>query len=258
MQKNSRRWKKPARTATSPLQLCQQQVILKDFPTIKLNNRLGRCQVAGTQSSFVVSIHLSRIFDLLFLGNNYPIIMISSSPTALITMHNVKRFLQESTCVSAPQPSSQTTLILSNLASSSRKMLEHAPLLRAIHDPKTWSPYTVNALILTPAVKRPRHTHVTTLLIASRHYQNLEPTHGIEWSVWWPQGKHGNSALTNGTNQFSFSIMVCGECLVIKGNFECFSSQRHLCLMGEWPTKRKNKGLERHGAQGQSVFSIDL
>jgi parafibromin len=27
----------------------------------------------------------------------YPIIMISSSPTALITMHNVKRFLQEST-----------------------------------------------------------------------------------------------------------------------------------------------------------------
>ncbi|KAJ2927111.1 hypothetical protein H1R20_g10011, partial [Candolleomyces eurysporus] len=28
--------------------------------------------------------------------NNYPIIIISSSPTALITMHNVKRFLQES------------------------------------------------------------------------------------------------------------------------------------------------------------------
>lgn len=32
----------------------------------------------------------------------YPIIMISSSPTALITMHNVKRFLQESTY--APRP----------------------------------------------------------------------------------------------------------------------------------------------------------
>ncbi|EDR11132.1 RNA polymerase II-associated protein [Laccaria bicolor S238N-H82] len=29
--------------------------------------------------------------------HNYPIIMISSSPTALITMHNVKKFLQEST-----------------------------------------------------------------------------------------------------------------------------------------------------------------
>ena len=29
--------------------------------------------------------------------NLYPIIMISSSPTALITMHNVKRFLQEAT-----------------------------------------------------------------------------------------------------------------------------------------------------------------
>lgn len=28
--------------------------------------------------------------------------MISSSPTALITMYNVKRFLQESTCVSRP------------------------------------------------------------------------------------------------------------------------------------------------------------
>ncbi|OAX39460.1 RNA polymerase II-associated protein [Rhizopogon vinicolor AM-OR11-026] len=30
------------------------------------------------------------------MQNQYPIIMISSSPTALITMHNVKRFLQES------------------------------------------------------------------------------------------------------------------------------------------------------------------
>ncbi|KAF8650038.1 hypothetical protein AX16_005455, partial [Volvariella volvacea WC 439] len=29
--------------------------------------------------------------------NNFPIIMISSSPTSLITMHNVRRFLQEST-----------------------------------------------------------------------------------------------------------------------------------------------------------------
>ena len=33
------------------------------------------------------------------LGNNQPIIMISSSPTALITMHNVKRFLEEATYV---------------------------------------------------------------------------------------------------------------------------------------------------------------
>jgi hypothetical protein len=39
---------------------------------------------------------------LLFTGNNYPIIMISSSPTALITMHNVKRFLEESTYVFPP------------------------------------------------------------------------------------------------------------------------------------------------------------
>ncbi|KAJ7025389.1 RNA polymerase II-associated protein [Mycena alexandri] len=34
--------------------------------------------------------------------NNYPIIMISSSPTALVTMHNVKRFLQESTLPKTP------------------------------------------------------------------------------------------------------------------------------------------------------------
>lgn len=33
------------------------------------------------------------------LGNNQPIIMISSSPTALVTMHNVKRFLEEATYV---------------------------------------------------------------------------------------------------------------------------------------------------------------
>ena len=28
-------------------------------------------------------------------GNQYPIIIISSSPTSLITMHNVRRFLQD-------------------------------------------------------------------------------------------------------------------------------------------------------------------
>jgi hypothetical protein len=38
-----------------------------------------------------------------------PIIMISSSPTALITMHNVKQFLEESTCVSFPCFPSPTT-----------------------------------------------------------------------------------------------------------------------------------------------------
>lgn len=34
-----------------------------------------------------------------FAGNMYPIIIISSSPTALITMHNVRRFLQEAVYV---------------------------------------------------------------------------------------------------------------------------------------------------------------
>ncbi|THH21489.1 hypothetical protein EW146_g112 [Bondarzewia mesenterica] len=33
--------------------------------------------------------------------NFYPIIMISSSPTALVTMHNVKRFLEDATCACA-------------------------------------------------------------------------------------------------------------------------------------------------------------
>jgi RNA pol II accessory factor, Cdc73 family, C-terminal len=45
---------------------------------------------------------MSRSKEILlteFLGNNQPIIMISSSPTALVTMHNVKRFLEEATYV---------------------------------------------------------------------------------------------------------------------------------------------------------------
>lgn len=36
------------------------------------------------------------IYQHIFTGNLYPIILISSSPTSLVTMHNVKRFLQES------------------------------------------------------------------------------------------------------------------------------------------------------------------
>ena len=34
-------------------------------------------------------------FTLCPTGNQYPIIMISSSPTSLITMYNVRRFLQD-------------------------------------------------------------------------------------------------------------------------------------------------------------------
>ncbi|KAF8162717.1 RNA polymerase II-associated protein [Crassisporium funariophilum] len=40
---------------------------------------------------------LRHLLQLLEVRNNQPIIMISSSPTALITMHNVKRFLEEAT-----------------------------------------------------------------------------------------------------------------------------------------------------------------
>jgi parafibromin len=41
---------------------------------------------------------------LIYQGNMHPIVMISSSPTALITMHNVKRFLQESAFVPSLTP----------------------------------------------------------------------------------------------------------------------------------------------------------
>lgn len=44
-------------------------------------------------------IHVDPKLQARKAKNQFPIIMISSSPTALITMHNVKSFLQESTYV---------------------------------------------------------------------------------------------------------------------------------------------------------------
>jgi hypothetical protein len=51
---------------------------------------------------FIFEIFLWMLIQRALVGNVYPIIMISSSPTALITMHNVRKFLGDA--LYAPSP----------------------------------------------------------------------------------------------------------------------------------------------------------
>jgi parafibromin len=78
--------KEASRTGAAP------SVSATPTPDPKLQARKSREPLFLVYSPSILSHSL-----LLSLGSNHPIIIISSSPTALITMYNVKRFLQEST-----------------------------------------------------------------------------------------------------------------------------------------------------------------
>ena len=114
------------------------------------------------------------------LGNNSPIIMISSSPTALITMHNVKRFLQESVYALLLIYSTLLTPSLFS-ALSPPKTLALAPRLRETFGQKTSSRSTANELRLTQVEGRSRPMPDTTWLMALRHWQNSGRMHGTAW-----------------------------------------------------------------------------
>src|SRR5258707_14987760 len=59
---------------------------------------------------------------LIFAGNMAPIIMIPSSPTSLITMHNVRKFLEDAQYVHAAGTSSgMRTFLLTKLGMSRQK-----------------------------------------------------------------------------------------------------------------------------------------
>jgi hypothetical protein len=58
---------------------------------------LGDSKAHTRKQSACVFFPLVKVVPETFYAENvYPIIMISSSPTSLITMYNVRRFLQES------------------------------------------------------------------------------------------------------------------------------------------------------------------
>lgn len=68
-------------------------IILLQIP----NYKLGK-PVSLSFLYLYICVRIRRLIELIHLAfseNQFPIIMISSSPTALVTMHNVKRFLQE-------------------------------------------------------------------------------------------------------------------------------------------------------------------
>jgi hypothetical protein len=113
--------------------------------------------------------------------NLYPIIMISSSPTALITMHNVKRFLQESMYVIL-RPLNSFSELISYIVSSLRQRHASAPHLLVTLVQRTSSTSTGDEY-------RPPHPRNTPLplvgksngilsLIAPTHCRNSVQTLG--------------------------------------------------------------------------------
>lgn len=83
---------------------------------------------AGPQIQYVLTSNKSLENLNLHSENLYPIIMISSSPTALITMHNVKRFLQESMYVTL-RPLNSFPELINYTVSSLRQRHASAPHL---------------------------------------------------------------------------------------------------------------------------------
>lgn len=124
-------------------------------------------------SFFYVDINETTYRTIFFTGNNFPIIMISSSPTALITMHNVKKFLQESVYVHFFLSSHATLANKPASASNLPKMPVLVPLQRETRDRKISSRFTASGRISIPAGRRRRHLRDTSWWIASKRCRSL-------------------------------------------------------------------------------------
>ena len=131
-------------------------------------------------SLFHLFINQMAYRTIFFAGNNFPIIMISSSPTALITMHNVKRFLQESVYVHFFLSWCSTLTNKPTSASNRPKMPALVPPQRETRDQKISSLFTVSGPILIPAGRRRRRLRGTLWWIASKRCRNLAWMRGRE------------------------------------------------------------------------------
>jgi hypothetical protein len=94
--------------------------------------------------------------------------MISSSPTALITMHNVKRFLQESMSVLILSLFIETECRFGDQASNLPPTLVPVPLKRVTQSQKTSLPSTESAQALIPPEESTKALHGTLLSILSK------------------------------------------------------------------------------------------
>jgi hypothetical protein len=144
--------------------------------------------------------------------NMYPIIMISSSPTSLITMYNVRRFLQESMCAlprsfcydrtdSNKYPRTPTD-------SSRQQRHEHALLRRVPLGQRTSYPSIGNVRQLNLVARHAQAPNDIMLSTRLRLSTSLAQTRGIVLSAFLQRARSGNSGLTNGVSHAFCSITV--------------------------------------------------
>ena len=164
--------------------------------------------------------------------NLYPIIMISSSPTALITMHNVKRFLQESTF--EPSQDARTRAI----SEGNVKPDDMIPIYRK----RTHIDSAGREM-----ESQVRYVVVDSVEALSKF--GVDPwdrvvcvmTTGQEWQFKNYKWKDPKQLFHHGMliNQFSAQ------------SFNSYDgSQGHLCYLGSRSTESENQGLECHRTQG--------
>jgi hypothetical protein len=197
--------------------------------------------------------------------NMYPIIMISSSPTSLITMYNVRRFLQESMYV-LPRSvccdmaySNKYPLTPTDSSRQQRHghvLLQRVPLGQRISYPSIGSVRQSN--LVAKHAQAPNDIMLSTRLRLSI---SSAQTRGIVLSAFLQRVRSGNSGLTNGVSHVFCSITVSVG-LAVRGYpislnlMVMMGSERYLCVMGERPAKSKGQGLECNRTQGEPRSSF--
>ena len=166
--------------------------------------------------------------------NLYPIIMISSSPTALITMHNVKRFLQESTF----EPSQEARARA--ISEGNVKPDDVIPIYRKRTHIESSG--------------REMESHVRYVVVDSVEALSkfgVDPwdrvvcvmTTGQEWQFKSYKWKDPKQLFHQGA--FTSAISVWSSCLRSDGSQGCLRD------MGSRSTESENQGLERDRTQGR-------
>lgn len=162
----------------------------------------------------------------------YPIIMISSSPTSLITMYNVRRFLQESMYALLTIFFSLFTTDLtqyrvtgsSHLQMRVLVLLQRVPLGQRISYPSI-----ANAQQSSQVAKHAQAPNGITSSIRLRLSTSLARTPGIVLSASLRQARCGNSGLTNGVSRAFCSITV-RSLLAVRG---CLIRLTLMAVMGK-------------------------
>jgi hypothetical protein len=141
--------------------------------------------------------------------------MISSSPTSLITMYNVRRFLQESMSV-LPRLfyHDKADADKYSLTDSSRQQRhEHALLPRVPLGQRTSYPSIGSVRPSNPVARHAQVRNDIMLSTRLRLSTSSARTRGIVLSAFLQQARSGNSGLTNGVSHafcsITVSVLVC-------------------------------------------------